>query len=836
MRATLLRKAMPLLSVVLFGLALYALQHFLGSYGYTAIFRAARAVPPEQIAQALAWTAASYFVLTWYDALAVRYAGKRLPYRRVALASFVSYSFSHNLGMTVLSSGSARLRFYSGWGLTPIEVTWIVLFCNWTFWLGFLCLGGMTLAFFPLPLPPSVPLPFADTRILGILGMLLGAGVVSFVVRRRTPLTLRRFRLPLPTARLLSVQVVVSALDWLLAASVLHALLPDSFEFSFTRTLSMFVLAQVVAMSSNVPGGLGVFESVLLFLAPEGADASLLMGSLLTYRVVYYLVPLTFAVGSLSVHEWWQRRRPLDPLEEELLPRVQRAVPTGLAVATWILGAAAIFAAVTPSLRWRAGLEELPSAWMALEFAHLAATVIAAVLILLAAGLQERSRSARTAALSLLPVLAVLVALRDGEWELAVGAVLLFVFLAASRRHFYRRSLAFDRFSSGWTAVPLLVAVAAGALFTFSFPRLPITLDLIGDFESHQDAQRAVRNVAIACLVLALGVLRTFRRPSIAPPTRAAGAELHAVERWVHDAEDPSASLALSGEERILFWDERRCAVAFRVERRSWVACGDPIGPRELWADTIARLYAMARAQSGSVAFFAVGRGSLAAYLDQGLTPFELGAMRELDLVRWFAARSDSSMPGGEFEARVRTPHDPLVPLERPPFFKARDHEPESGTETPFFLGSTSRAFLDHCLQVQVLCDGQPLAWASFLSARRRSRLDHLVLAEPSAEVLHVLLDAACNACHQQGQEVLELGLVAPPIDEGDPLQRSTHAIARALHSRTPAPEEFATVLAKMPTGIVREEPRYLVTSAGLGVGRLLDDIAALLTEGFRQS
>ncbi|MDC4224269.1 MAG: LPXTG cell wall anchor domain-containing protein [Candidatus Manganitrophus sp.] len=63
------------------------------------------------------WTAISYLVLTGYDWLALRFLKKRISYPRVALASFVGYSISKNLGISWLTGGSMRYRFYSRCGM-----------------------------------------------------------------------------------------------------------------------------------------------------------------------------------------------------------------------------------------------------------------------------------------------------------------------------------------------------------------------------------------------------------------------------------------------------------------------------------------------------------------------------------------------------------------------------------------------------------------------------------------------------------------------------------------------------------------------------------------------
>ena len=58
---------------------------------------------------------------------------------------------------------------------------------------------------------------------------------------------------------------------------------------------------------SNVPGGVGVFESVLLLLL-RSVPADQLLGALLAYRAIYYFAPFAIALALLGAHELWVHR------------------------------------------------------------------------------------------------------------------------------------------------------------------------------------------------------------------------------------------------------------------------------------------------------------------------------------------------------------------------------------------------------------------------------------------------------------------------------------------------------------------------------------------------
>src|SRR5690348_15143247 len=115
--SALARRIAPIMGVVAVGLAAALLWRALRRYSLDDIVRSVAAIPRKNVALAIVFAAASYATLTLFDALGVRYAGGRISYGRVALASFCSLSIGHNLGFAALSTGAIRYRFYGGWGL-----------------------------------------------------------------------------------------------------------------------------------------------------------------------------------------------------------------------------------------------------------------------------------------------------------------------------------------------------------------------------------------------------------------------------------------------------------------------------------------------------------------------------------------------------------------------------------------------------------------------------------------------------------------------------------------------------------------------------------------------
>ena len=75
------------MGLALFGLALFWLHHLLGQYRWRDILGHVHAISTVKLLRAGLFTLAGYGCLTLYDALAVRFAGARVPYPRIALIS-----------------------------------------------------------------------------------------------------------------------------------------------------------------------------------------------------------------------------------------------------------------------------------------------------------------------------------------------------------------------------------------------------------------------------------------------------------------------------------------------------------------------------------------------------------------------------------------------------------------------------------------------------------------------------------------------------------------------------------------------------------------------------
>ena len=239
------------------------------------------------------FAALSYLCLTFSDFLALHYVGRPLAYPKAALASFVSLSLGHSIGFAGLSSGAIRYRFYLRWGLTAEHVTKLVLFCGATVAVGLGTLGGLALLVRP---DIAAGLAGIDPGAARALGLVCLAAVLAYVAMAafvRRVVRIWRWTFEMPSLRLALGQVAVGTVNFTLVATCLYQALASAADIDFIQIVTAYVLANVATLVTHVPGGLGVIESVVAYAVP-GAR---LIGAVLVFRFVYFLVPL--AIGAL---------------------------------------------------------------------------------------------------------------------------------------------------------------------------------------------------------------------------------------------------------------------------------------------------------------------------------------------------------------------------------------------------------------------------------------------------------------------------------------------------------------------------------------------------------
>ena len=310
-RDRLTRWIYPTVGILLLIFSIYILQQELGRYSLDDISTSLAKISDRQIFWALGFALISYLVISSYDLVAFHQLNHYLDKKRILFTTFITYAVSNTTGFTLLIGGGIRYRFYSLWGVPPRIVAKITALGNLTFWLGLFSLGGITFLVNPLQLPSTLPIQTMAMQYLGIIALIIVGTYLYFCWRRKSiKIKGKIFRFPKFTTSL--AQITVFALDWALAAAVLYCLIPDYTDKSYLQFFSIYLIAMSASIMSNIPGGIGVFETVIIFLLPESIFKPDILSSLLVYRTMRFLFPLAIAlilICCFELRQRWQGKR-----------------------------------------------------------------------------------------------------------------------------------------------------------------------------------------------------------------------------------------------------------------------------------------------------------------------------------------------------------------------------------------------------------------------------------------------------------------------------------------------------------------------------------------------
>jgi uncharacterized membrane protein YbhN (UPF0104 family) len=433
------------LMVFAFGGMAYALDHLVRSYSYEQIADALSAMPAAAIVGAIGVVVFQHGLAIVREWTAVGYAGKReVGIGHTGLASIVSRSLG-TLGVPSVTGVGLRLRLYGGWGLEPADVARITTYNELVFFVG--VLAQFAVVFTALPVPPTLAGWIGPTTVRAI-GLATSAVCVAFVVlcaRGPAELRLRSFRIPVPDAAQLAGVFVFPIADLLLDATIVSLCLPSAVPLSYPDVVVVCLLASVAGSLTQIPGGLGVLEGMVLLFVSGDALAPAIVGALLGRRIITNLMPIVVGAGLLVTLEL--RRRPSTPRPEWLAEVTAGA----LATLTFVISVIVMVVSASSHGERLGGLGQI------------VALSAGTAGLFVARGLQTRSRRAWQVTVGLVALRSLAGFLAPPPLFVIVVLVVLILLLALSRALFDDEHRVSER-SFGWTMAIGLVLVGTAAV------------------------------------------------------------------------------------------------------------------------------------------------------------------------------------------------------------------------------------------------------------------------------------------------------------------------------------------------------------------------------------
>jgi phosphatidylglycerol lysyltransferase len=847
MKSRVLKILVPIFGLAVLSLALYLLYHELKTYHLRDILKEVEALPAGRILLSLLFVSGSYLAATGYDTLSSWIIRHHLPYRQTALASFIGTSFSNNLGFGPLTGGSVRLRLYSAWGLSAAEITKMVFFNTITLWLGYFALGGLFFTLEPLALPQTLHFPLLSLRPLGLAFLAVTGTYLAFVALRRRPLKIRSHELIPPPPRFLPIQVLISVFDWGCAGAALYVLLPPAIGLTFPAFFGLYLLALIAGIVSQVPGGLGVFETVFVLMLSTRLPASTLLGTLLAYRGLYYLLPLFLAVLLLTLQELMRKRALLAGTARQIERWSSIVVPPLLAVASFIAGAVLLVSGATPAVEARISrlLKVLP--FPVIEVSHFLGSMVGVGLLVLARGIQRRIDAAYPLAVILLGSGIVLSLLKGLDYEEAIILAVMLAALLPTRRFFYRKSsLLRPNLSASWIFAILFVLGFTVWLTLFSYKHVEYSRDLWWQFAADAHAPRSLRAlVAAGAVAFAFALGRLFQPLSERPVVEPLQKDREQIRKILELAPETTANLALLGDKKFLFSEQRDAFLMYNTVGRSWISMGDPIGPAEQRQELAWVFRELCDRHNGWTVFYEVGTDSLPLYLDMGLAMLKLGEEARVPLDGFSLEGSSRKhlrhtcnnlgREGNTFEV-LRLEQVPRVIPDLKMISDAWLTEKKT-REKGFSLGFFCEKYLEEFPVAVIRRNGRIVAFANVWTTASKEEISiDLMRFHPDAPegVMEFLFIQLMLWARQSGYHWFNLGMAPLAGLENRPLAPAWHRLASLLYRHGENFYNFQGLRLYKEKFDPLWSPRYLASPGGLALARIFVDLATLISGGLK--
>lgn len=816
-----------------------ALHNVLAEVHLKQVRGALHEIPVSRMVLALGLTALSYFALTFYDLFALRAIGSPIRWRTAALASFTSYTISHNLGLSLLTGGSARYRVYAAAGLDLGEVAQVSLIASATFWGGILVVAALALLLdaAPIPLGPVTLSPLIQHLAGGLVIALL---LMVFGMRMRgvSRIGWGRFSLPIPRPALMSAQIGIASIDLLAASAALFVLVPGATPQTFGAFFLAYALALLAALITHVPGGIGIFETVILAIVPQGRSE--VFAALLLYRIIYYLLPLLIAAVIVAAGEARRLRRHIvrgvsvaDKVGQALAPSLLALLVFGGGLVLLVSGA---LPAVHSRLSMLRHILPLPF----IDGSHFLASLVGTALLLVAPAINARIRNGFYVARLLLIGGMVFSLLKGVDYEEAIVLGIIGALLQYCRPAFYRRAGVLDApLLRAWLLAAGLAVVLSIWSGMFAYKHVAYSDDLWWAFAWKGNAPRFLR-ASLGATVLLVGV--AWWRLIWAPVRPIGAIELpgDVAEAAFAAADRTDAALAYTGDKQFLISASGDAFLMYQLRGRTWVVMGDPVGPMAAWPELVWRIRGDCDRAHGRLCFYQASEDLLPLLIEIGLQIMKYGEEAHVDLASFSlqgpaAKQFRAALRRGEslgIEFSVIPAAD--LPAIGPELQAVSDAwlQSKAGAEKHFSIGHFSPEYLAHFDMAVLRMNGRIIAFANLWATANRSELSvDLMRHFPDTPngTMDLLFVKLIQWGIEQGYQRFNLGMAPLSGLTGRKLAPLWSRIGHAIYGHAEALYGFSGLRHYKEKFRPNWVPRYIATPPGLGSPRALVDLMALI-------
>jgi len=809
---------------------------------YQLTIKALRRLSAASIVLSVAATALSFAALVGRDVCALRYVGAKVSLVGIVLASFCGSALGNAAGLGVLTAAAVRYRIYGAFGVKSDDIARLLLFVLAGFALGLTNIGGIATLLEPGDIGALLGWPATLLRFLASAALASVASI--FIFGLKGEVRIGRISLVAPTRALAATQLALTSMRLCGAAMALWALLPPAL-IRFPEFAVIFSAATALGAVSHLPGGLGVFELIVLWSFRGRVSSEAIAAALIVYRGVYFGLSLILSSVAFATIELRSAASAGPKSDDDRLARAAtRLTPTFMSVLTFVAGVMLLVSGATPTLGGRLTTLSLHLPLWMVETSHFLGSLIGVVFLFVARGLLDRRDGAWRMAFSL-TMASLGFSLMKGLAFVEVGFLMvLAMLLLATRPRFNRPTSMLDQpFTVGWFAAVGVIIAASFGILDLAFNGADLKArDLWWQFAFDAQAPRALRAM-LGASVLAFGFgVGVLLRAPMGLAALPVDTELAAAREIIRRQARGDAMLALTGDKSLLFSPSGKSFLMFGKRGRSWIALFDPIGPKPEWAELIQRFVRIASAHGGRAAFYQIPPESLPFYLDEGLTVMKIGEDARVHLASFRLdggasahlryALKRGGRDGLTFE--LLRPEAAAVEIETIASISNEWLEARSGDEKGFSVAAFMPRYIDGQSFGIVRLRDEAVAFVSVMTTDTRKEASIGLMrhrAKASSYAMEFLFTRLILALKEEGFETLSLGVAPLSGLRRAPLSSRWHWVGAQIWKHGDRFYNFQGLRTFKGKFNPDWEPRYLAASGTVGPFFALADATALVAK-----
>jgi phosphatidylglycerol lysyltransferase len=284
----------------------------------------------------------------------------------------------------------------------------------------------------------------------------------------------------------------------------------------------------------------------------------------------------------------------------------------------------------------------------------------------------------------------------------------------------------------------------------------------------------------------------------------------------------------------------------YQVNGRSWIALGDPVGPRAKCEELVWRFRELSDRHGGRTVFYQARGERLPLYVDLGLAALKIGEEARVPLQDFSlegparaGLRSDhrrAARGGASFE--IVTPDQ--VPALLPALRKISDAwlADKSTAEKRFSVGAFTEKYVANFPIALVRTEGSPSAFANLWPTGTKDELSiDLMRFGPDAprSAMDYLFIELMLWARAQGYKWFNLGMAPLAGLERHPLAPAWHRVGNFVFRHGEHFYNFEGLRRYKAKFDPVWEPRYLVAPGGVALPRILIDVSVLIAGGMKE-